>query len=183
MASSKQGDGCGTLLFLAIVWWLGNKYWEYVSVGLVALLMACVVWLAASLVWQITAAIFREPTPCRGAGRGWHAVFLLVGLVAGGYLFYQDRDNFFWKTFEQILCFTPTLGFLPPWFSTWFSDETESVEQTPPTQRITHSRPMSSSTVTRNRAHTQPGSYNTNDLPNKTNRTGSIRDVDFDLDV
>ena len=39
MASLKQGDGCGTLLFLVIVWWLGSKYWEYVSVEFVAMLM------------------------------------------------------------------------------------------------------------------------------------------------
>lgn len=180
MASSKQGDGCGTLLFLAVVWWLGSKYWEYVSVGLVALLMAGVVWLAAFIVWQITAAIFRKPTPCSGADKEWHAVFLFIGLVGGGYLFYQNRDNFFWNTFLRILFFSPVFGILP----TWLSDEETADDPTSPPQRVTaHPRPMSSLNTTRIHKHTQLGSYNTNDLPNKTNRTGSIRDVDFDLDV
>ena len=179
MASSKQGDGCGTLIFLAVVWWLGSKYWAYVSVGLVALLMAGVVWFEAFLVWLITAAIFKEPTPCSGAGKWWHAVFLIAGMVAGGYMFYQDRENFFWKSFLQILFYTPAIGYLPTWLS---NGETVPVS-TPPPQRITRPRPASSSNANRSNRRVHSSSYNTTDLPNETNRAGNIRDVDFDLDV
>lgn len=179
MSSPKEGEGCGTLIFLAVVWWLGSKYWEYVSVGLVAVLTAGVVWLAAFIVWQIVATVFKERTPCNGAGKGWHAVFLFAGLVAGGYLFYQDRDNFFWNAFLQIMFFTPFLGILP----TWFSDEEATTAPSPTPQRITRQRSVSSSNANRSNRRVQSSSFNTTDLPNETNRAGNIRDVDFDLDV
>lgn len=179
MASSKQGDGCGTLIFLAVVWWLGSKYWEYVSVGLVALLTAGITWLISCIAWKMYAMVFKSPTPFSGKCKLWHVVFLLVGLLLGGWKFYHNRDSFFWDAFAPIVCTAVFLGFGPAFI---YGEEILPAS-TSRAHQVSHSRPSISSNNDSNDRRVQSGSYNTTDLPNETNRAGNIRDVDFDLDV